>query len=126
RPPRAPSTTLLAASRASPRIPATRNFRPPSPEPVRPQLSATYRTRRTDALLSRGAAPCSRPCVQVPPFRVASITPCVPVSADQSVRRAVVTELGLRRALKFRDDALRQHLPKLHAPLVEGIDLPDD
>src|SRR5260370_30603695 len=48
-----------------------------------------------------------------------------PVSADQTVRRAVVTERGLCLALELRDDALRQHLPKLHAPLVERVDLPD-
>ena len=34
-------------------------------------------------------------------------------------------ELGLRQALELGDDALRQNLAQLHAPLVEGIDLPD-
>ena len=32
---------------------------------------------------------------------------------------------GFRLALEFRDDALGQHLAKLDAPLVEGVDLPD-
>ncbi len=32
---------------------------------------------------------------------------------------------GSRRALQFRNDPLRQNLAEFHAPLVEGIDLPD-
>ena len=35
-------------------------------------------------------------------------------------------ELGLRRALKFRDDALCEHFPQFDTPLVEGVNLPDD
>src|SRR5262249_14587598 len=49
-----------------------------------------------------------------------------PVASNESVRRAVVAEPGLHWALELRDDALRQHLSQLHAPLVERIDVPDD
>src|SRR5262245_36342541 len=48
-----------------------------------------------------------------------------PVPPDQGVRRAVVAEPGLRLALELRDDALRQGLAELHAPLVERVDAPD-
>ena len=37
-----------------------------------------------------------------------------------------MTEFGFRRALEFWDNALRQHLPKLHAPLIERVDLPNN
>ena len=47
------------------------------------------------------------------------------VAADQIVGRAVVLELRLGRALELGDDALGQDLAQLHAPLIEGIDLPD-
>src|SRR5881628_3730352 len=36
-----------------------------------------------------------------------------------------MAERGLCLALEFRDNALGQHLAKLHAPLVERINLPD-
>src|SRR5262245_66490657 len=48
-----------------------------------------------------------------------------PVAPDQGVRRRVVAEAGLRLALELRDDALRQRLAELHAPLVERVDAPD-
>ena len=47
------------------------------------------------------------------------------VAADQVVGRTVVLQRRLRRALKLRNDALRQHLAQFHAPLVERVDLPD-
>src|SRR5579871_399958 len=47
------------------------------------------------------------------------------IAADQRVGRAVVIELRLLGALKLRDDSLSQDLAQFHAPLVEGIDLPD-
>jgi hypothetical protein len=37
-----------------------------------------------------------------------------------------MVESGLRLALEFRDDALSQYFAQLHAPLVEGVDVPDD
>src|SRR3990172_2438008 len=46
-------------------------------------------------------------------------------ASDQGVRRAVVAESGLRLAPELRDDALRQRLAELHAPLVERVDPPD-
>ena len=67
-------------------------------------------------------------------FRSASIMGRRPVSVcalelaiapDQRIGRAVVLELGLRRALELGDDALGERLAQLHAPLVERIDLPD-
>src|SRR5881628_3914135 len=36
-----------------------------------------------------------------------------------------MAERGLCLALEFRDNALGQHLAKLHAPLVERVNLPD-
>src|SRR5437899_6072995 len=47
------------------------------------------------------------------------------VATDQGVRRAVVLQLRLRLALELRDDPLRELLAELHAPLVEGIDVPN-
>ena len=35
-------------------------------------------------------------------------------------------ESGLCRALQFRDNALRQNLAQLYAPLVERIEIPYD
>src|SRR6185369_8473758 len=48
------------------------------------------------------------------------------IAPDLRVGRAVVTELGLGRARQLRDDALREHLAELDAPLVERIDVPHD
>jgi hypothetical protein len=36
-----------------------------------------------------------------------------------------MSELGLRLALEFRNDALGQHFAQLDSPLVELIDVPD-
>src|SRR6185437_878732 len=47
------------------------------------------------------------------------------IASDQRVGRAVMLELGIRFALELRDDLLGQRLAQLHAPLVEGVDLPD-
>src|SRR6267142_2579956 len=47
------------------------------------------------------------------------------MAADERVRRAVVAEGRLRRALELGDDALRELLPELDAPLVERVDVPD-
>jgi hypothetical protein len=35
-------------------------------------------------------------------------------------------EFGFCRALQFRDNALRQNLPQLNAPLIERIEIPND
>ena len=37
-----------------------------------------------------------------------------------------MAERGLGLALEFRDDALSQYFAQLHAPLVEGVDVPDN
>src|SRR5438093_11670601 len=47
------------------------------------------------------------------------------MAADERVRRAVVPEWRLRRALELGDDALRELLPQLDAPLAERVDGPD-
>src|SRR5713101_8599208 len=47
------------------------------------------------------------------------------VVANQVVRRTIVTEFWFGFGLDLRDDALRQDLTQLHAPLVEGIDIPN-
>src|SRR5690348_14109322 len=47
-----------------------------------------------------------------------------PVTPDQSVGGTVVVELRLRIA-QLRDHFLRELLAQFHAPLVEGVDIPD-
>jgi hypothetical protein len=52
-------------------------------------------------------------------------TLCHAIAADQRVGRAVVLQLRRRPRCPTRDDALGQHLAQFHAPLVEGVDVPD-
>jgi len=40
------------------------------------------------------------------------------------MRALVVPERRLLHALQLGDDPLREHLPELDAPLIEGLDLP--
>src|SRR5437667_7060346 len=47
------------------------------------------------------------------------------VATDQAVGRAVMVQLGLCLALKFRNDALRQYLAEFDTPLVKRINVPD-
>src|SRR5258708_34760924 len=47
------------------------------------------------------------------------------IATDQRVGRAVVLEFGLGRTLELGNDRLGESLAQFHAPLVEGIDLPD-
>src|SRR2546430_5312385 len=47
------------------------------------------------------------------------------IAADERVGRAVVRECWVRGALQLGNDPLRQDLAKLHAPLIERIDLPN-
>src|SRR3954470_612559 len=42
------------------------------------------------------------------------------------LRRAVMSESGLRLRLELRDDPLGQHLAQLDSPLIERVDIPDD
>ena len=37
-----------------------------------------------------------------------------------------MAELRRGRAFQFRDDALSQHFPQFHSPLVKAVDVPDD
>src|SRR5437660_12729484 len=58
-----------------------------------------------------------------------SSSPCVlapAVAADEVVRRAVMPERRLGLALDLGDDALGELLAQLDAPLIEGVDVPDD
>src|SRR5215831_7382253 len=47
------------------------------------------------------------------------------VAADQSISGAVVCERRLLSAFQLGDDMAGQHLAQLHAPLIEGVDVPD-
>src|SRR5215471_8355153 len=47
------------------------------------------------------------------------------ITLDRGVRRAVMLQLWLRLALELGNNALGEDLAEFHAPLVEGIDLPD-
>src|SRR5262249_8897097 len=49
----------------------------------------------------------------------------LPVTADQRVGRAVMGELGIGGTLQLGNDAHRENLAELHAPLVERVDSPD-
>src|SRR5882724_1382272 len=48
------------------------------------------------------------------------------ITANQVVGGAIVLERGFGRTFEFRNDALRQDLAQLNAPLIERIDVPDD
>src|SRR6266581_1951202 len=47
------------------------------------------------------------------------------IAPDQRVGRAVVRERGIDGAGNFRRRTLGQRLAELHAPLIEGVDVPD-
>src|SRR6266581_2864593 len=47
------------------------------------------------------------------------------IAPDQRVGRAVVRERGIDGAGNFRRSTLGQRLAELHAPLIEGVDVPD-
>ena len=49
-----------------------------------------------------------------------------PISADQRIRAAVVFEVRLPCGFEFGDDALGEDFAEFDAPLVEGVDLPED
>ena len=46
------------------------------------------------------------------------------VALDQSIGRGIVRQRGI--AFDLSENPRRQHLPQLHAPLVERVDLPED
>src|SRR6266404_4835076 len=58
-------------------------------------------------------------------FRSSDGCSILAVVANQVVRRTIVTEFWFGFGLDLRDVALRQDLTQLHAPLVEGIDIPN-
>src|SRR3546814_3041065 len=58
-------------------------------------------------------------------FRSSARTPLFAVTADQLVGRAVVAQFTGVAGGQFACGPLRQHLAQLHAPLVEGVDVPD-
>src|SRR5262249_39604327 len=47
------------------------------------------------------------------------------VPADQRIRRAVMLKLWLGCGFQFRNNPLSKSFAEPHAPLMEGIDLPD-
>lgn len=47
------------------------------------------------------------------------------IALDESVRRAIMSQLRLSGALQFWNDAVRQYLAQFNAPLIKGIDIPD-
>src|SRR5215469_18567578 len=47
------------------------------------------------------------------------------IAPDQRVGRAVVLQLGLRRALELRNDVLGERLTQFDTPLIKRINLPD-
>ena len=47
------------------------------------------------------------------------------VAPDKCVRRTVMLEWRLLYTFQLRDNAFRQYLAQLDAPLIEGINLPD-
>src|SRR4029434_498651 len=57
--------------------------------------------------------------------RSAPRVPALSIAADEVVRRAIMAELGFRRALELGDDVLGQHLAELDSPLIERVDVPD-
>ena len=50
----------------------------------------------------------------------------LPILADQGIRAAVVFEVGLPCGFEFGDDALGEDFAEFDAPLVEGVDVPED
>ena len=50
----------------------------------------------------------------------------LPIPADQRIRAAVVFEVGLPCGFEFGDDALGEDFAEFDAPLVEGVDVPED
>ena len=50
----------------------------------------------------------------------------LPIPADQRIRAAVVFEVGFPFGFEFGDDALGEDFAEFDAPLVEGVDVPED
>ena len=97
---------------------------PPSRTCRRPRIRGRpFISRRTmfAPILPRPTIPS---CIDYPcPLNLCALALAIP--ADQIVGRTVVIERWFALAFQFRNDPLRQHFAQLHAPLVEGIDLPD-
>src|SRR5207344_1375864 len=105
---------------------STRRRRPPRTRAARPPPGSRPR-RRPRARRASACASGWRPCAPVPPCRAASrvLSLAPAVAPDERVRGRVVLEVGLGAALELRADGLGEHLPELHAPLVERVDAPD-
>src|SRR6476659_3053420 len=82
--------------------------------PSRTAATGMSRGGRTDGCRAAGRIPAA-----------SERSPKLAIAPDQSVGGAVVAELGFLGALELGDDPLRERLPQLHAPLIEGVDLPD-
>jgi hypothetical protein len=48
------------------------------------------------------------------------------IPADEGVRATVVLEVGFSGGLELGDDALGEGFAEFDAPLVEGVDVPED
>src|SRR3954447_14597626 len=103
------------------------------PDSVTPRMSTPTPCSSSKAR-RQAVAPAPPVVIRVPSMskRTASISasliargPRRPIAADQCVGRGVVRERRLLGRLQLRDDPLRELLAQLHAPLVEGVDLPD-
>src|SRR5882672_6808210 len=96
-------------------------FAPIRPRPITPSCINTFSVKRPN-----GCGLCTTGESLEHKLHVTSDTPPEhAVASDQSIGRAVMREFRRRRALEFRDDAGGQNLAQFHAPLVEGVDIPD-
>jgi len=50
----------------------------------------------------------------------------LPIPTDERIRATVVFEVGLPCGFEFGDDALGEDFAEFDAPLVEGVDVPED
>ena len=91
-------------------------------DPARPDTSPRNCSRPTLGALRRGFFIGSSMPSHVPIYlRLSQLA----IAANQSIRRAVVLQLGFGVALELGDDPFGQDLAKLDAPLVERVDVPD-
>src|SRR5262249_37180633 len=102
-----------------------------------PRCTVRWRARSKREERGRGEACESTACARPSQTREATVKnffcsagclcPHSSVAPDERLGRAVVVrQIGLAVRLELGDDALRQHLPELDAPLVERVDAPDD
>src|SRR4029453_13410530 len=84
---------------------------------VTPGLSGGDLCSRTGSRIKRRTSAAHLPSCVYPPQPA--------VAADEGIGGAVVCERRLLRACQLGDDMAGQHLAQLHAPLIEGVNVPD-